>query len=200
MAYGFNFGSGVASSRNRKFGDCSIASTTSCAPFRKSGSRAPSALRSAPARPARAAGGRPSARTRARTARGRQPTACTESARAYRRRGTRSRASFSAARAVGLDQQRRKTLRLRLIPEAVDEILGRKLVRRAGLVAQQIANRVVVLAVRQPPQFGVRGLAAPAPRSSSSRYVQRGRKLVAGKLRQALQSTPSAALPPACPA
>ena len=43
MTYGFHFGSDVSSSRNRKFGDCSIASTTSCAPLRNPFSRLNSA-------------------------------------------------------------------------------------------------------------------------------------------------------------
>ena len=86
VAQGFNFGSDVVSSQNRKFGDCSIASTTSCAPFRKSGSlrqqrlvalllagiqRTPERLLSELAHKTRPARGR---------------TACRESAHAYRRR------------------------------------------------------------------------------------------------------------------
>ena len=35
-AHAFSFGLGVSSSRKRKFGDCSIASTTTCAPLMKS--------------------------------------------------------------------------------------------------------------------------------------------------------------------
>ena len=53
-------------------------------------------------------------------------------------------------RAVSFREQWRQVLRVVLILETVDEILGRKLVGGSGLVAQQIANRVVVLAVRQP--------------------------------------------------
>ena len=74
--------------------------------------------------------------------------------------------------AVGLDQQRREILRLVLILEAVDEIFGRKLVGRRGLVAEQIANRVVVLAVRQPPQLRARRAVPvrrqPLPRDTSA--------------------------------
>ena len=88
-------------------------------------------------------------------------------------------------RAVGLDQQRRKALRLGLIAEAVDEIFGRELVRGPGLVAQQIANRVVVLAVRQPPQFGLRPR-LPEPRSFLLAIFQRTGQFDAGKLRQFL--------------
>ena len=58
-------------------------------------------------------------------------------------------------RAIGFDQQRRKTLGLGLVAKAVNKILGRKLVRRRGLVAQQIAHRVVVLAVCQAPQLRI---------------------------------------------
>jgi hypothetical protein len=43
VAHVFNFGSDTRLIQNRKFGDCSIASTTNCAPFRKSGSFASNA-------------------------------------------------------------------------------------------------------------------------------------------------------------
>ena len=56
--------------------------------------------------------------------------------------------------AVGLDQQRRETLPASLIPESVDEIFRRELIRRIRLVAQKIANRVVVLAVGQTAKLG----------------------------------------------
>src|SRR6185437_9030447 len=58
--------------------------------------------------------------------------------------------------AIAFDQQRRKTLTLGLIAEAVDEILWWELARRSRLVTQQIANRVIVLAVREASQFRVR--------------------------------------------
>src|SRR5690606_3222304 len=66
--------------------------------------------------------------------------------------------------AVGLDQQRRERLRLVLIAEAVDEIFRRKAVRRGGLVAEQVADCVVVLAMRQTPKLGGRNLAPVARR------------------------------------
>ena len=86
--------------------------------------------------------------------------------------------------AVGLDQQRRKALRLGLIAESVDEILGWKLVGGRGLVAQQIAHGVVELAVRQPPQFGLRHALARAG-SLLLAIFQRLRQFGAGKLRSA---------------
>ena len=59
-------------------------------------------------------------------------------------------------RAVAINLLRRKTfLPARLIAETVDEIFGWKLIRGVGLIAQQIAHRVVVLAVGQTPEFRV---------------------------------------------
>src|SRR5262249_9843391 len=55
-------------------------------------------------------------------------------------------------RAVSLDEQRREILRLVLVLEPVDEIFWRELVRWSALVAEQIADRVVVLAVSQSSQ------------------------------------------------
>ena len=85
--------------------------------------------------------------------------------------------------AVRFDQQRRQALRLRLVPESVDEILGRKLAGRRGLVAQQVANRVVVLAVGQPPQVRSR----ERPRRAGGllfAIFERLRQLRAGELRE----------------
>ena len=93
-------------------------------------------------------------------------------------------------RAIGFDQQRRKVLRLRLIPEAVDEVLGRELVRGRGLVAQQIANRVVVLAVRQPPQVGLRRR-LPGTRSSLPRDISAPAPVRRRKAASVSESTPS---------
>jgi hypothetical protein len=56
------------------------------------------------------------------------------------------------SRAIGFFEQGRQILRIVLILEAADKVLGRKLVRGFGLVTQQVANGVVVLAVCQPPQ------------------------------------------------
>src|SRR5262249_15444343 len=54
--------------------------------------------------------------------------------------------------AVSLDEKRREILRLVLVLEPVDEIFWRELVRGSALVAEQIADRVVVLAVSQSSQ------------------------------------------------
>ena len=62
------------------------------------------------------------------------------------------RRQFPGSRTVCLFKQRRQVLGIVLILEAADKVLGRKLIRRFRLIAQQIAHRVVVLAVRQPPQ------------------------------------------------
>ncbi len=87
----------VSSRRNRKFGDCSIASTTSCAPFRKSVSRRHQAFRSASVRPA-SSGRRKAFSPNSRTNRARQAaeglhgiSPCVSPPRKA------SRASFSAA-------------------------------------------------------------------------------------------------------
>ncbi len=61
-------------------------------------------------------------------------------------------------RSVTLDEQRREALAAYLIAEPVDEIFRGVLVRGIGLVAQQIAHGVVVLAVGEAAQFGVAGL------------------------------------------
>src|SRR5262245_59708560 len=54
--------------------------------------------------------------------------------------------------AVSLDEQRREILRLVLVLESVDEIFGRELIRGSALVAEQIVDGVIVLAVSQPSQ------------------------------------------------
>ena len=59
---------------------------------------------------------------------------------------------FLCGYAVGLGQQRRDALRLILVLETVDEILGRKLSRGMADVAKEIARGVVVLAVCEPAQ------------------------------------------------
>ena len=74
------------------------------------------------------------------------------------------RASFSAAALYASISSGERLCACVLIPEAVDEIFGRKLIRRAGLIAQQIAHGVVVLAVGQPAQVGLRGARCPYPR------------------------------------
>ena len=72
---------------------------------------------------------------------------------------------FLGGGAVSVLEQRREVLRRVLILEAVDEIFGRKLVGGKAAVAQQIAHRVVVLAVREAAQRDMRAL---APRRASS--------------------------------
>ncbi len=52
--------------------------------------------------------------------------------------------------AVGFRLQRRDSLPLQLILEAVDEVLFGEPVGRLGLVSQKVADGVVVLAVSQP--------------------------------------------------
>jgi hypothetical protein len=59
--------------------------------------------------------------------------------------------------AVRLREERRHALRTQLILEPVDEILGRKPIRRPAVIAEQIANGVVVLTVRQPAQERIAG-------------------------------------------
>src|SRR5918996_3219535 len=54
--------------------------------------------------------------------------------------------------AVCLGKERRHSLGTELVPEPVDEVLGWKPICRTAVVAEQIANGVVVLAVRQPPE------------------------------------------------
>ena len=51
--------------------------------------------------------------------------------------------------AVSFDLNRRQGLRLVLVLEAVDEILGWKLIRRVGGILEQVADGVVVLLVGQ---------------------------------------------------
>ena len=87
--------------------------------------------------------------------------------------------------AVGLDQQRRKRLRLVLIAETVDEVFRRKTVGGRGLVAEQVADGVIVLAVGQAPEVGMGSLLAVAGIFLLA-IVQRGRQLIAGKLGQPL--------------
>ena len=45
-----------------------------------------------------------------------------------------------------------------LVLDAVHEIFGRKLVGRIRLVTEQVADGVIVLAVRQPANHNLRGL------------------------------------------
>ncbi len=59
-------------------------------------------------------------------------------------------------RARGFFEQRRPVLRIVLIFEAADEILHWELIGGLGLVTQQVADCVVVLAVRQPAEHGSR--------------------------------------------
>ncbi len=56
---------------------------------------------------------------------------------------------FLGRSAVGVDQQRRHALITSLVLETVDVILGREMRRGAAVIAEQIAHRVVVLAVSQ---------------------------------------------------
>ncbi len=64
---------------------------------------------------------------------------------------------FFGGGSVGFGEQRRHALSFGLVLEAVDVVLGRKVVRGARLVAEQVADRVVVLAVREPPHHAVNG-------------------------------------------
>ena len=64
-------------------------------------------------------------------------------------RPERVQREFLGGGAVGFCEQRRHALRAQLVLETVDKILGRKTIRGPTVVAQQIANRVVVLGVRQ---------------------------------------------------
>src|SRR5438477_7447578 len=57
---------------------------------------------------------------------------------------------------VGFGQDRRNALTLRLIGEAVEIVLLRKLVGGTREIAEKIANRVVVLAMREPADRGGR--------------------------------------------
>ena len=85
---------------------------------------------------------------------------------------------FLGRGAVGLGQQRRHALRAQLVLEAVDEVLRRKPIGGPAVVAEQIANGVVVLAVRQPPQQlrgcrRGRGGRQPVPRGCHRRLWKR---------------------------
>ena len=92
---------------------------------------------------------------------------------------------FLGCRAVGVFEQRREVLRRVLILEAVDEILGRKLVGGQAAVAQQVAHGVVVLAVRQAAQHDSRAHGAGAGGLLVA-VVHRLGQLVALELRQAV--------------
>src|SRR5262249_24355006 len=59
---------------------------------------------------------------------------------------------FLRGAAVYLHQERRKTLCLRLVAESIDEIFRSKLVSGRGLVAEQVADSVVELAMGKPSQ------------------------------------------------
>src|SRR5690242_2676410 len=63
----------------------------------------------------------------------------------------RIRCQLLGCRAVSVDQQRRHSLVTRLILETVHVILRREVRRGAAVIAEQIAHRVVVLAVGQAP-------------------------------------------------
>src|SRR5580765_4540025 len=60
------------------------------------------------------------------------------------------RGKLFASDRVGFGQDRRNALTLGLIGEAVEIVLLRELVGRTREIAEKIANRVVVLAVREP--------------------------------------------------
>jgi hypothetical protein len=85
-------------------------------------------------------------------------------------------------RAIQFRHQRGNGQSLILIPKAVNEIFGRKIVRGVERVLQKIANGVVVLAVRHPPQHRL-GCNAVARRFLLV-VPQRGRKIGARKFRQ----------------
>ena len=61
----------------------------------------------------------------------------------------RGAGGFLGRAVVRFGQQRRNALRVHLVGEAVNEIFAGKLIGGPGLIAQQIAQSVVVLAVRQ---------------------------------------------------
>ena len=102
-------------------------------------------------------------------------------------------------RAVGLDQQRRKILRLRLIAESVDEILGRKLVRRATVWSPSRSRTVWLywLCVRR--RRSVRGSGLPDAGSLFLAIFQRPGQFDARKAASVFESTPSGPLRPGCP-
>ena len=79
-------------------------------------------------------------------------------------RPERIQREFLGGGAVGLREQRRHALRAQLVLETVDKIFGRKTIRGAAVVAKQIANRVVVLAVRQPSENLLGRRSGRAPR------------------------------------
>src|SRR5215469_1096328 len=58
--------------------------------------------------------------------------------------------------AIAFLQEWREVLRVVLVLEAVNEVVARKLIRWGGVIAQQISNRIVVLAMRQSAE-GWRG-------------------------------------------
>ena len=89
--------------------------------------------------------------------------------------GIESRPGIRIARGVWLRSDR---LRLKLSLIAVDEIFGRKLLRRIALVPEQIEDGVIVLAVREPPQHGHEMVVRVQPNSCS-----RGRIITDGVAR-----------------
>ena len=74
---------------------------------------------------------------------------------------------------VRLRKQRRYILCGNLILEAVDEIFLRERISGARIVAEQVANRVVVLAVRQPSQTSVRRLRLRDDRRNTGQQIPR---------------------------
>ena len=54
--------------------------------------------------------------------------------------------------AVRFGEERRHALRAQLVLESVDEVFRRKPIRRPAVVAQQIADGIVVLTMREPPE------------------------------------------------
>ena len=78
---------------------------------------------------------------------------------------------------VGFGQDRRNALTLRLIGEAVEIVLLRKLVGGTREIAEQIANRVVVLAVREPADRGSRSGSAIGLQSRQRRIQIARRQL-----------------------
>ena len=59
---------------------------------------------------------------------------------------------FLSGCAVGFSKERRDGLRLKLIAIAADEVFGRKLVGHAAVVAEEVADSVVVLGVGEAPE------------------------------------------------
>ena len=94
--------------------------------------------------------------------------------------------------AIGVGQNRRDRERLVLVLEAVDVVFGGKLGGRVAGVLQQVADGVVVLAVRQAPQHDLRGDAVSA--CLDRPVAQRFGQFRAGKLRQVRDPRPQRCL------